>query len=145
MDYKSDLSKDMNGAKFEIFVHKVLAKVKKRHDKVACIIDNASYHNIYREEIPRPSWPVKKLKEFCELKKLEVTAKHSKNSKKSGVIVKEDYVEVIKKYVADSDCKYRVDEIMKSYDVIPLRLPPYHPELNAIGKYLFAIQKVLNK
>ena len=62
---------------------------------------------------------------YMKQKKLEVTAKHSKNSKKSGVIVKNDYVEVIKKYVADSDCKYRVDEIMKSYDVILLRLPPY--------------------
>ena len=139
MDYKDDLKKDMNGKKFEKFLHKILTKVKKRHKKVAAILDNASYHNVYREEIPRSSWHVKKLKEFCEEKKLDVTA-----SGKRG-IVKADYVKAIKKYVENHDCKFRADEIMKLYGVIPLRLPPYHPELNAIGKYLFAIKKVLNK
>ena len=42
MEYKEN----MDGAKFEKFLKNVCAKVKRRHTKVAAIMDNASYHNV---------------------------------------------------------------------------------------------------
>lgn len=47
MEYKDDLKNTMNAQKWEKFLHKTLKKVKKRHKKVAVIMDNASYHTKY--------------------------------------------------------------------------------------------------
>ena len=131
MDYKQN----MDGARFEKFLETACVKVKKRHDKVAAILDNASVHNVYRNDIPRqghPGWNVKNLKEFCEKKKLKVSAIHSKSSQKKPIL--KDYKDAIDKYKENSDCKFRADEIMNKHGIIPIRLPPYHPELNAIER-----------
>ena len=79
-----------------------------------------------------PGWNVKNLKEFCEKKKLKVSAIHSKSSQKKPIL--KDYKDAIDKYKENSDCKFRADEIMNKHGIIPIRLPPYHPELNAIER-----------
>ena len=42
MDYKDD----MDGAKFEQFLDETCAILVQKYDKVAIVMDNASYHNI---------------------------------------------------------------------------------------------------
>ena len=43
LDYKDD----MDGAKFEEFLHELCQKLKEKYgDKVAIIMDNASYHSV---------------------------------------------------------------------------------------------------
>ena len=32
-------------------------------------------------------------------------------------------------------CKFQADEIMNKHGIVPIRLPAYHPELNASGMY----------
>ena len=123
----------MCGLKFEKLLEKTCIEVKKRHSKVAAILDNAAYHNVYKEEIPRqgrPGWNVKNLKAFCDKDKLIVTATHGKRK----IPVMKDYKDAVDKYVEKSDCKFRADDIMNKYDIVPVRLPPYHPELNAIER-----------
>ena len=74
------------------------------------------------------------MKEFCEKKGITVIARHGKRAW-FGDLVKKDYEEAIKHYLDGTDIKYQAEEIMKKYGVECLRLPPYHPELTAIGKY----------
>ena len=79
-----------------------------------------------REDIPRPGWALSKLKEFCKQNKLKPAARWGKRGKP----IKKDYEDCIKKYIEDTDeCKYRAEEIMNSYGIVCIRLPPYHPEV----------------
>jgi hypothetical protein len=63
-----DNKNNMDGKIFEAFLHEICKKVIKRHKKVASVMDNTTYHIIFTEDIPRPFWPLEKLKEFCEKK-----------------------------------------------------------------------------
>ena len=47
--------------------------------------------------------------------------------------VKSDYQRAAKQFVDASGMKYKADSIIESYGILPVRLPPYHPELNPIG------------
>ena len=57
--------------------------------------------------------------------------------------LKDDYWELVKPLI-DDDTKYRAEEIMKKYGVKCLRLPPFHPELNFIGKITFYLTTLLS-
>ena len=118
MNYKTN----MDGARFETFIDSIAEEESQKHEKVAFVFDNASYHNQYREDIPRPGWVVKRIKDFCELKGLEVIP-----TGKRGGFIKEDYMRAVNEYVELTDCKYKVDVILKKYGIKAVRLPPYHP------------------
>ena len=125
MEYKKDIN--MDGDRFEKFAEDTAKSVLKRHKKVAFVIDNASIHNKYREDIPRSGWQVDKLRDFCDLKRLKVIP-----TGKRGGPTKPDYMRAIDKYVETSVCKYKLDELLKKYEVddiviLIIRLPPYHP------------------
>ena len=95
MEYKNDLKKaekiNMDSSRFEHFVHKTALTVTARHEKVAWVMDNASYHNQYREDIPRSDWSVARIKAFCKNHNLEVFAKKGKRGKP----VKKDYMDAV--------------------------------------------------
>ena len=87
--------------------------------------------SLKRDDVPKSDWKLPQLKAFCEQKKIKVLPG---NSKRSGALVYKDYYQVAKKYCEDAGIKYKADSIMESYGVLCVRLPPYHPELNPIGK-----------
>ena len=87
--------------------------------------------SLKRDDIPKSDWKLPQLKAFCEQKKIKVLPG---NSKRSGALVYKDYYQAAKKYCEDAGIKYKADSIMESYGVLCVRLPPYHPELNPIGK-----------
>ena len=119
LNYKNN----MDGAAFEKFCHRLGENITKDHEKVAVVLDNASYHNEYREDIPRHNWSIKRFREFCELNKLEVLAINGKRGKP----ILADYKEAVKKYIQEADLIYKIDVILKGYGIIVIRLPPYHP------------------
>ena len=144
----------MDSKKFEEFLHKVAQKLKEKYgDKVAIVMDNASYHTVMvrnrwklllvtrihfrfffqHDDVPRSDWKLSQFKEFCETKGLEVLPG---KGKRAGKLVLEDYKAVAMKYSNETGMKYRADSIMKSYGIRCVRLPPYHPELNPIGKFM---------
>ena len=43
-------------------------------------------------------------------------------------------MDAARKYLEETGIKYKADQIMEEYGVECVRLPPYHPELNPIGK-----------
>ena len=89
--------------------------------------------SLKRDDVPKSDWKLSQLKDFCEEKKIIVLPG---NSKRPGALVYKDYYEAAKKYCEDAGIKYKADSIMESYGVLCVRLPPYHPELNPIGKCL---------
>jgi hypothetical protein len=93
-------------------------------------MDNASYHNQYREDIPRSGWSVARIKAFCKEHNLEIIVKKGKRGKP----VKQDYMDAVNRYVETADVIFRVDLILESYGIYCIRLPPYHPELNAMER-----------
>ena len=54
---------------------------------------------------------------------------------KRGKPIKKDYQDSVKKYLNDPSIKYRAESILNNYGIKCVRLPPYHPELNAIGTH----------
>ena len=121
IEYKKNIN--MDGPRFLQFAEATCIKVLKRHKKVAFVLDNASYHNEYRSDIPRPGWAVERIKDFCKLHDLEVTATHGKKGKP----IKQDYMDAVEIYIEKEDCKYKLDVILKKYGIKAIRLPPYHP------------------
>ena len=128
MSYKDD----MDGAKFETFLRETCSKLKQKYDKVALVMDKASYHTILLDNIPNSKWVLPQYKKFCTENNLKVIPTHSKAKK--GRLVLADHKAAADKYVQDSGVKYKADEIMKSYGVRCIPLPPYHPELNPIER-----------
>ena len=51
------------------------------------------------------------------------------------VPVKEDFLAATNKYVNENGLKYRAESIVRKHGIEIIRLPPYHPEFNAIGTY----------
>ena len=134
IEYKKNIN--MDGPRFLEFVHATVKKVKaKGHKKIAFVLDNASYHNQYRADIPRSNWAVDRIKDFCKLHDLEVFAVHGKK----GTPVKQDYMDAVNIYVEEQDCKYQLDVVLESYGIKAIRLPPYHP-----GNFSFAMHALLN-
>ena len=129
IEYKKNIN--MDGPRFLKFVEDTVKKVKaKGHKKIAFVLDNASYHNEYRADIPRPGWAIDRIKDFCKLHDLEVFAVHGKKGKP----VKQDYMDAVNIYVEQEDCKYKLDVLLESYGIKAIRLPPYHP-----GNFSFAM------
>ena len=87
-----------------------------------------------RDDVPRSTWKLDQYKKFCEEHNLTVVAEHGKQAAK-GKLVLDDYKQSANQYANKMGLKYRADTIIESYGFLTIRLPPYHPELNAIGKF----------
>ena len=124
---------DMDGDKFNAFVTDAFIRAKQQYPdrKLALVVDNASYHTKLCDDMPKSDWSLDQYKEFCYEKSLPVPPHYSKKAH-LGHLVKQDYVEAAKKYVDASPEKYQLERLCILYDIILVRLPPYHPELNPI-------------
>ena len=111
IEYKKNIN--MDGPRFLEFAEKICEKVTRRHKKVAFVLDNASYHNEYRGDIPRPGWAIQRIKDFCKLHDLEVSATHGKR----GVPIKQDYMDAVNIYIEQTDCKYKLDDFLKRFGI----------------------------
>ena len=52
----------MDAKHFEDFLHETCARLTEQYDKVALIIDNASYHTVMRDDVPKSDWTLPKYK-----------------------------------------------------------------------------------
>ena len=77
------------------------------------------------------------MREFCQNKGLTVEAKEGKR----GIPIRKDYMNSVKHYLENCEEKYRAEAIVREYGIRIIRLPPYHPELNPIGKLLLKVFK----
>ena len=93
---------------------------------------NNNLYQIQKDDIPKHDAKLEKLREFCLNKGLVVEAKEGKR----GIPIRKDYSNSVKLYLQNCDEKYRAEAIVRSYGIRIIRLPPYHPELNPIGKLL---------
>jgi hypothetical protein len=123
----------MDGDKFNAFVTDAFIKAKQQYPdrKLALVVDNASYHTKLCDDMPRSDWSLDQYKNFCYEKSLPVPPHYSKKAH-LGHLVKQDFVEAAKKYVDASPEKYQLERLCILYDILLVRLPPYHPELNPI-------------
>ena len=122
----------MDCQKFNKFLLETCAKLTSMYPKVGLVMDNASYHTVLVDDIPHSNWLLSDYKKFCTEKELDVVPINSK--RKDGHLVKADYKAAADKFVEESRIKYKADQIMKSYGVKCICLPPYHPELNPIER-----------
>ena len=124
---------DMDGDKFNAFVTDAFIRAKQQYPdrKLSLVVDNASYHTKLCDDMPKQNWTLDEYKQFCYDKSLPVPAYWSKKAH-LGHLVKQDFVEAAKKYVDASPEKYQLERLCILYDILLVRLPPYHPELNPI-------------
>jgi hypothetical protein len=88
------------------------------------VVDNASYHNVRVAEDKEATSATLK-KEMIEWLR--------KNIHFEGHMTKSELYEIIKRHKT-KEPSYRVDRLLSDHGHTLLRLPPYHPELNAIEK-----------
>ncbi|KAJ4437573.1 hypothetical protein ANN_17718 [Periplaneta americana] len=82
------------------------------------VMDNAKYHNVEIDKRPTTATPRHKIVEW--LRKHEIDFIESDTRSQLLQIVKGVH----------HQRRYVVDELIMKYGHIPLRLPPYHPDLN---------------
>ena len=131
-----DYHQDMDSEKFELFLHETCKRLVEKYDKIALVMDNASYHTTMRDDVPRRSgWTLAKYIKYCADNNLTVIATHSQ-SKRGGPrkLVLDDYKESALNHAETLGLKYKADTIMAQYGIRCVRLPPYHPELNPIER-----------
>lgn len=85
------------------------------------VMDNASYHNTRAEKLPTSNSRKAEMQEWLISKGI------SFDSSLRNV----ELYDIIKKHKTDF-VTYKIDDIIRSKGFEVLRLPPYHPELNAI-------------
>lgn len=85
------------------------------------VIDNASYHNVQCELAPTSSTRKQEMMDWLQRKGIPFRTE----------MLKAELYELIKLHKS-SYKRYKVDELLSSYGHSVLRLPPYHPDLNAI-------------
>ena len=112
--------REMNGNNYKKWINEKLKSNLPK--KSVLVIDNASYHNVIRDI--STSSARKKDMEDCLLKYKMSFSSH---------MLKTELYELIKIHKPRQK-KYALDEILEVDGHIVLRLPPYHPNLNAIEK-----------
>lgn len=114
-----DYHSQMNGGNFLKWAEQKL--VVNLPPNSVVVFDNASYHNTESEKQPVSST---RKAEMCDwLRARGVTFSDS--------MLKPELYELVKKYKS-SERKYHFDVLLRSSGHVPLRLPPYHPDLNPI-------------
>ncbi|XP_008183387.1 uncharacterized protein LOC103309534 [Acyrthosiphon pisum] len=114
----ADYHDEMNGDSFFDWIKGVISLLK---DNRVIVMDNAPYHSVRAERCPTITWKKTDIKIWLE-QKGEV---YEKPLNKVGLM---NIVNRIKPQFN----KYVIDEYVKSKNMVVLRLPPYHCELNPI-------------
>lgn len=117
-DCSLDYHQDMTSELFENWIKNCL--LPNIPPGSVIVYDNASYHSALAEKIPTISSKKEVLQEFLSQHDLYFEDNYTKKQ----------LVEVLK--TKSYDKTYFVDEIVKASGNIPLRLPPYHCDLNPI-------------
>ncbi|KAJ3660720.1 hypothetical protein Zmor_005156 [Zophobas morio] len=112
----------MNGQLFRQWVEtQLIPSVNFINGKVVIIMDNAPYHSVLAEQLPRLSWIKSKLKFWLAQKKIPF----------GDNLTKKQLWDIIKPLLP-STRKYEIDELLSKSNIEVLRLPPYHCHYNAI-------------
>lgn len=111
--------KEMNFTTFEKWFTIILDKLEENY---VIVMDNAPYHSRKIEKIPNNCWKISDIKQWL----------HDKDINFSQDMVKVEMLDIVKQYKSMCDITCAIDEIAKLKNVIVLRLPPYHCELNPI-------------
>ncbi|XP_045454971.1 uncharacterized protein LOC123664476 [Melitaea cinxia] len=114
-DYHSNMSYD-NYIKW--LNEKLLPNLPERS---VIVLDNASYHNTQAEKMPTSTTNKADMQQWLRDKGIAYEQS----------LLKLELYDIIKKH-KDQHIKYKIDDFIKSKGFDVLRLPPYHPELNAI-------------
>lgn len=113
-----DYHKEMDGSRFEGWFNHILRKLPP-----GCIIvmDNVSYHSMWKEKLPTNIWKKESIQEWLKGKNIA----HSKKMLKKQ---RADLVSSVKlRYIS-----YIVGNTAERAGCIVLRLPPYHCKFNLI-------------
>ena len=89
-------------------------------ERSALIIDNAPYHNVQADKCPTQSTRKADIQLWLQRHSISFTTE----------MLKPELLELCKRNKPAPT--YRVDQLLKRYGHTVLRLPPYHPDLNAI-------------
>lgn len=114
-DYHSNMSYD-NYVKW--LNEKLLPNLSPRS---VIVLDNASYHNTRTEKLPTSATKKADMQQWLRDKGIAFEQS----------LLKLELYDIIKKH-KDEHITYKIDDFIKSKGFDVIRLPPYHPELNAI-------------
>lgn len=121
-DENGDYHKDMDSNEFEKWI---CDTVVPRFDKKSCIVmDNAPYHNVTNPEDKVPKMYMKKADIIAWLDKHDIDHSICKTKKQ--------LLEVVNASEISKTQVFRIDRYLQDRGHVPLRLPPYHPQLNPI-------------
>lgn len=108
----------MNGPSFENWLSNILPQLEKNS---VVVVDNAPYHSRKIEKIPTTCSKKSDIQEWLT----------SKNIAFERDMLKGELLAIVNSRKQEFN-KYMVDEMAKEHNIIILRLPPYHCELNPI-------------
>lgn len=126
---KTDISNccdEINGDTFYEWFVKTVPLLK---PNAVIVMDNASYRSMKKYPIPEMSWNKQHIIQWLENKGVVI----------DRPMVKAQLMETVKPLLPQYD-KYVIDEFAKENNIVVLRLPPYHCELNPIG-YAWSLVK----
>jgi transposase len=113
-DYHEEMTADV----FEEYFEQMLDLIPKNS---VIVMDNASYHSRLAEKLPTTAWKKGEIIEWLD--------KHAIEYKENST--KKELLPIVRQHKAAYK-KYIIDEMALNRDVIILRLPPYHCDLNPI-------------
>ena len=121
-DENGDYHKDMNYLEFQNWIcNKVVPKLEPH----SCIVmDNAAYHNVISPEDKVPTMAMRKDGMIAWLDKHDIDHSEARTKK--------ELLEIVKESDASKVDVFRIDKFLIDSGHIPLRLPPYTPQLNPI-------------
>uniref|UniRef100_A0A1I7Y1E9 DDE_3 domain-containing protein n=1 Tax=Steinernema glaseri TaxID=37863 RepID=A0A1I7Y1E9_9BILA len=123
-----DYHREMNAQVFEEYIKNLIPLLKAKGDKIALIMDNASYHSRCLERIPTMADRKEIIRQFLR-EHAEVSEEVLEGSPKRILM------SLVKEHVEGREQEFRrkaVDELCKANGIKLLRLPPYHANFNPI-------------
>lgn len=115
----TDYHHEMNGDTFYEWFVNIVPFLKKN---AIVVMDNAPYHSVKTDTIPNMSWKKQDIINWLEIKGQLINGNQ---------LVKSQLIDQVEQLRPQYNT-YVIDEYAKSKDIIVLRLPPYHCELNPI-------------
>ncbi|TMS39514.1 hypothetical protein L596_006024 [Steinernema carpocapsae] len=120
-----DYHKEMNSEVFEEYIRNLIPILRQKGDKIALVMDNASYHSRCIEKIPTMSSKKDEIRDFLR--------RH--NVQFEDTDTKQILVNIVKDFVDGREDVFRrraVDELCRQHGITLIRLPPYHANFNPI-------------
>ncbi|TKR63609.1 hypothetical protein L596_027419 [Steinernema carpocapsae] len=120
-----DYHKDMNAEVFEEYIRNLMPILRQKGDKIALVMDNASYHSRCVEKIPTMSNKKEEIRDF--LRRYSVQFEDTDT--------KQILINIVKDFVDGREDLFRrraVDELPRQHGIKLIRLPPYHANFNPI-------------